>query len=145
MDAALLSEGVRAWSPAYCMASWRNTRNMFAVALYDPVLPPKDIVQGHGSPSRGADIGQFPAFGRNMRNRLLSFSHRRHTVVADQPCRARSDRGSVCLALTPKNLLCITPVLRASYNLVSLSSLQDCPALQSSTVPRRRTDLILDN
>ncbi|GFO36405.1 amiloride-sensitive sodium channel subunit beta [Plakobranchus ocellatus] len=39
----------------------------------NPVLPPKDIAQGHGIPSRGADMSQSSVIQQNRQSRLFLF------------------------------------------------------------------------
>ncbi|GFO40810.1 hypothetical protein PoB_006731500 [Plakobranchus ocellatus] len=59
-------------------------------------------------------VGRISANSQNSDKRCKTVSscspHRRHTIVAGQPCNARSGRRRVCLALARKFCSAVAPV-----------------------------------
>ncbi|GFO38985.1 hypothetical protein PoB_006549000 [Plakobranchus ocellatus] len=90
LDAVLFSE-VNAGLPFTAWLAGRNSENFCRRDHGNPVLPSKDIVKGLISPSCGAVIHQFPAFGQNMHNRFFLFP--KHTTHSSgRPTASRSVR-----------------------------------------------------
>ncbi|GFO33622.1 hypothetical protein PoB_006012700 [Plakobranchus ocellatus] len=115
-----------AWSPVYCMARRRNFRMILAAVLMATRSPHQRIsfsgVSGHPldhlafaqkmqnyllpfpTKSTGSSCG--PTVSRSVirhsdktcRTGPFRSLQKRHAVVVDQPCRARSARRSVCFA-----------------------------------------------
>ncbi|GFN77301.1 hypothetical protein PoB_000380700 [Plakobranchus ocellatus] len=99
-----------------------HTQYIFCHIHGNPVLLPKDIVLGNSCPSRGADIGESPPFGQNMRNRLPSFPHGRHAAVVEQ----LGQTGGACATLLHENLHCITPWVRLGPSRLQVHRLSQC-------------------
>ncbi|GFO01132.1 hypothetical protein PoB_002763700 [Plakobranchus ocellatus] len=99
--AALGSEvNAGAWSPVYCMARRRNFRIILAAGVLVTRSQRQRIsfagVSGH-------PLGRTSVISRHSDKTCRTVSsrspQRRLAVVADQPCRTRSSRRSLCFAL----------------------------------------------
>ncbi|GFO17042.1 hypothetical protein PoB_004354700 [Plakobranchus ocellatus] len=115
------------------MAPQRNTRNIYSPLHGEPILPLKDIsLKGLVAHPEGRALAISWHLDK-IRTVCSRSPHRRHTVTAGQPCRARFDRRSLCPSLLHEKCTALLPcrscrlsyfALRVSRNLVNLSPLE---------------------
>ncbi|GFO40809.1 hypothetical protein PoB_006731400 [Plakobranchus ocellatus] len=93
VDAAFLSEAnsARVWSPAYCMARRRNNRNNYISALLNATLSCRPMTWSRDLEAHpeGWTSANARHSDKTCGTDLFRSPHRRHIVVADQPCSTR--------------------------------------------------------